>query len=221
MQHFHYKCLLAACMLPAVRLSGGMWRSGRFNAFASRLLEGWSQIKGLIACCLLQQEMNRCSRKKKKMQISHTEVTASAMLKVEGELTQRVLSYCKDGVSHRRCWFSYLRSSRRPRVPKYPDPPAGPPGASSSSGPWRRRAAGLPEHSAASSAALWISGSGTRPAPEPEGTEVTVSSRCHRFVHLKRESTSRDASTSCTLPFKSLGSLRNDFIFQRKALFFQ
>jgi len=30
-----------------------------------------------------------------------------------------------------------------------------------------------------------------------------------------------ESDRKCTLPFKSLGSLRNVFIFQRKALFFQ
>lgn len=58
----------------------------------------------------------------------------------------------------------YLHSNRRPRVLRCPDPPACLQGASSSSGPWRRRAAGRQVHSVVSSVSLWIFCSGTRPA---------------------------------------------------------
>lgn len=63
---------------------------------------------------------------------------------------------------------SYLRSIRRPQVLKCLDPPACLPGASSSWGPWRRRAAVHPAHSAASSVSLWTVCSGTRPASKPQ-----------------------------------------------------
>lgn len=59
---------------------------------------------------------------------------------------------------------SYLHSNRRPQVLRCPDPPACLQGASSSSGPWRRRAAGRQVRSAVSFVSLWIFCSGTRPA---------------------------------------------------------
>lgn len=62
--------------------------------------------------------------------------------------------------------ISYLRSNRRPRVPECQAPPACLPAASFFSAPWKRRAAGPPERSAASFVALWIFCSGTKPATQ-------------------------------------------------------
>lgn len=61
---------------------------------------------------------------------------------------------------------SYLRSNRKHRVPECLGLPVAPPGSSSSSDPWRRRAAGPRAHSAVSFVALWIFCSGTTPTPE-------------------------------------------------------
>lgn len=82
-------------------------------------------------------------------------------------LIRRVTCYMLVAVSTpHRLQPSYLRSNHKHRVPECLDLPVAPPGSSSSSDPWRRRAAGPREHSAVSFVALWIFCSGTTPASE-------------------------------------------------------
>jgi len=53
-------------------------------------------------------------------------------------------------------------------------------------------------------------------------TSVNCRTRAVKGLIFLRDNTEKsNCALHCTLPFKSLGSLRNDFIFQRKALFFQ
>lgn len=105
--------------------------------------------------------------------------------------------------------ISYLRSNRRLRVLRCPDPPAGLPGASSSSGPWRRRAAGPPERSAASSVALWIFCSGTKPARQKqEGQRLLQSSSITVFFIFLFHQTS---SVSCRRQIQTLITITTGF----------